>query len=210
LLLAWHWVVVVQLVPQAVPLHRKLPQLLVAPGWHVPPLQVPAPVWVEPEQLAALHTVVLGCSRQAPRPSQPPTRPQVDAAWAGHSPPGSWPSGTGEQVPTLPLRLHAWQLWPQAVSQQTPSTQTPLVHWPAWVQAMPFGRLLRHMFTSQKNPDWQSAAPLHTEAHESPVQTLGAQLRDPPAMQVPAAVQVLAAYSVDPVQRPAAHTVPAA
>jgi hypothetical protein len=75
---------------------------------------------------------------------------------------------------------------------------------------MPFGRLLRQVPPSQKNPDWQSFAPLHVLAQESPVHMLGAQLRMLPAVQTPAALQVLAAYSVDPVQRPGAHWVPAA
>jgi hypothetical protein len=39
------------------------------------------------------------------------------------------PAATGEQVPTLPGRLHAPQPALQELSQQTPLTQNPLAHW---------------------------------------------------------------------------------
>jgi len=39
------------------------------------------------------------------------------------------PLATGEQVPTLPLRLQAPQPELQAVSQHTPFVQNPVVHW---------------------------------------------------------------------------------
>jgi hypothetical protein len=73
------------------------------------------------------------------------------------------------------------------------------------VHAMPFGRLLRQVPLSQKNPDWQSVCAEQLDAHESPMHMLGAQLRMLPGVQAPAALQVLAAYSVEPVQRPGAH-----
>ena len=164
---------------------------------------------MDPLQLAAPQLVPPGCSLQPPGRCSRPTRPQVLAACAGHSPPGSWPSAIAVQVPTEPARLQAWQAWLQAVAQQTPSTQVALAHWRAMVQAMPFGRLLRQVPPSQKNPDWQSVCAVQVEAQESPMQTLGAQLRMLPAVQVPAALQVLAANSVEPVQRPGAHWVPA-
>jgi hypothetical protein len=152
--LPWHWAALVQLVPQLVPLHRKPGQVRVAPAVQLPaPLQVLAAVSVDPLQLAAPQPVPLGWTLHAPRPSQPPERPQVLAACAGHSPPGSMPSGIEVQVPPEPPRLHAWQVPPQAVAQQTLSTQVLLAHWPAAVQAMPFGRLLRQVPPSQKNPD---------------------------------------------------------
>jgi hypothetical protein len=36
---------------------------------------------------------------------------------------GAVPAGTGEHVPTLPVRLHAWQMAAQPVLQQTPCWQ---------------------------------------------------------------------------------------
>ena len=38
----------------------------------------------------------------------------------------SIPFGVGEQVPSLPARLHCWQVPLQSVLQQTPSAQWPL------------------------------------------------------------------------------------
>jgi hypothetical protein len=51
--------------------------------------------------------------------------PQVYGAQDGLPP---LPAGTTEQVPTLPLRLHASQAPPHAVLQQTPSAQLPELH----------------------------------------------------------------------------------
>jgi hypothetical protein len=39
-----------------------------------------------------------------------------------------WPAGVLVHVPTLPVRLQAWQLPAQALLQHTPSTHTPLWH----------------------------------------------------------------------------------
>ena len=55
-------------------------------------------------QLAEVQVVPSGCRRQVPWPLQPPRRPQVAADCAGHWARGSWPTGTGWQVPRLPGR----------------------------------------------------------------------------------------------------------
>jgi hypothetical protein len=107
---ALHWAAVVQVVPQALPLHRKAPQSWVAAGSHAPtPLQRRASDCTEPEQVCAPQGVPVVNRRQAPRPLQPPMRPQVLTSWAGHSgvAPLSLPSGTGLHVPTEPDRLQA-------------------------------------------------------------------------------------------------------
>src|SRR5689334_7490891 len=92
------------------------------------PLHIFGPVSVAPVQVAAPHEVFAAKSLHAPLPSQPPTRPQVVAAWAGHSFFGSLPSPTIVQVPTEPGRLQEEQVPAHAVLQQTPSAQAPVAH----------------------------------------------------------------------------------
>ena len=120
------------------------------------------------------------------------------------------PAAAGVQVPTEPARLQAWQVWVQALLQQTPSTQLPLAQSDALPQATPWARLGRQEVASQKNPvrHWASRG---AGGAARPVlsRTTGAQLRVPPGLQVPAPSQVLAASSVDPVQLPGAHSLPA-
>ena len=113
-------------------------------------------------------------------------------------------------VPSDPARLHAKQVCAQADVQQTPSTQKPLVHWPAFVHAAliaPFGW---HLPAAQKDPAWQSVGPTQVSAQMAPMQMLGAQLREVPAVQTPCPVHVLTAVSVAPTHPPGAHTLPAA
>jgi hypothetical protein len=99
--------VLVQVCRHVVPPQRKGEQLVTAPSRQAPaPLQVRAPVWVEPVQVWVPHGVPAGWTRQAPAPLQAPAFPQVLGVWAGHSPLGSTPLGTGVQVPARPGRLH--------------------------------------------------------------------------------------------------------
>jgi hypothetical protein len=81
-----------------------------------------------PSQLPARQTVPRGWRRQSPLPSQVPSRPQLSAADGAHalSARGASPAGTGEQVPGVAVRSHAWQPPVQALSQHTPDTQNPL------------------------------------------------------------------------------------
>jgi hypothetical protein len=66
-----------------------------------------------------------------------------------------------EQVPTVPVRLQAWQAPAQDVLQQTPLTQLPLVHLvPSVPQTVPlFGAM--HDPPMQKKPEAQSAVVPH-------------------------------------------------
>ena len=113
------------------------------------------------------------------------------------------------QVPTEPARLQAWQVCVQALLQQTPSTQLPVAHSDASLQAAPWARLGRQEVDSQKNPVRHSASLVQAVPHDPFWQVCGAQLRVPPGRQVPAPSQVLAAGSVEPVQLPGAHSLPA-
>jgi hypothetical protein len=75
-------------------------------------------------------------------PLQPPERPQVDIASAGHWPWGSVPASTAAQVPfAWPVHTpeHAWQRPVQGASQQKPSAQLPEAHWAAAVQGAESG-----------------------------------------------------------------------
>ena len=110
-----------------------------------PETQAPSPSQMRPEVTAlAPHTggsqvVPRGCFRQAPAPSQVPSRPQPPADSAGHWPAlrGGRPAGTSVQVPGKPGTLQAWQVSWQAVSQHSPSTQFPLAHSPAQWHSSP-------------------------------------------------------------------------
>jgi hypothetical protein len=97
---------------------------------------------VLPLQLLDAQTVLAGCSRQAPLPLQPPTRPQVVAACAGQTARGSAPLGTALQVPREPARLQAKQISVHGLPQQTPSAQNPLAHMPVRVQLEPAASLV--------------------------------------------------------------------
>jgi hypothetical protein len=78
--------------------------------------------------------------RQAPLPSQLPSRPQVETLAAGQvaGSRGGRPTGTRLQVPTAPWTLQDLHVSVQAEEQHTPSTQNPLVHSPSQPQAPPF------------------------------------------------------------------------
>jgi hypothetical protein len=125
----WHPLVLLQLVPQAAPLQRYGEQVRTKEIWQTPrPLQTRGPVSTAPLQLAAWQETPAGCRRQAPSPLQPPARPQVAGASAGHSFWGSCPLEIGVQVPALPVTLQAWQACVQELLQQKPSTHWPLAH----------------------------------------------------------------------------------
>jgi hypothetical protein len=67
------------------------------------------------------------------------------------------------------------------------------------VQLIPWVRLLRQMFASQKNPLWQVVSLAQAVPQEVPMQTPPpGQVRDTPERQVPTPSQVLAAVSVVP------------
>ena len=140
-----------QVVRQSLP----VPQTNGAHGSEDPAMHVPAPSHVEdsrrvePVQLPVAQSVPCGYLRQAPAPSHRPSLPQLVAPSSAHSLPGSVPPGTGEQVPSLPVMLHAWQAPAQALSQQTPSTQTPFAHSPGAVQSAPIDFLGMQLVPTQ-------------------------------------------------------------
>src|SRR5262245_20889270 len=79
--LAAHPLLFVHDVPQTAPAQTYGSHALVVPAWQVPmPSQVRTEVSVAPLQARAAHSVPAANSRQAPLPSQVPSRPQVVAA----------------------------------------------------------------------------------------------------------------------------------
>jgi hypothetical protein len=64
--------------------------------------------------------------------------------------------GTGVQVPTVPVRLQAWQVASQPVLQQTPCSQYPDPHSVAAAQVTPIP-FFPQMVPLQTYPDAQSA-----------------------------------------------------
>jgi hypothetical protein len=75
-------------------------------------------------------------------PSQAPPQALPSVAHLGRVPTGV--PLTGEQVPTLPARLHAWHWLVQAALQHTPSAQKPDRHAFPTVQAVPFASFGTH------------------------------------------------------------------
>lgn len=86
------------------------------------------PSTASPWHVPGLHSVPRGYFRQAPLPSQVPSRPQVPAVVAGHTEesPGCAPAGTGEHSPRELAKLQAMQVSPHEDVQHTPSTQKPV------------------------------------------------------------------------------------
>jgi hypothetical protein len=100
------------------------------------PLQLPAPVNVDPLQVAAPQLAVAAALRQEPLPSHLPLNPQ--GGFGGQPPCGSMSSATtGLHIPARPATLHDRQLPQLLESQQTPSTQWVLSHSAAAVHSWP-------------------------------------------------------------------------
>lgn len=106
------------------------------------PLQVAAGVSVFPVQVAAAHCVPEAYRWHALAPSQNPVWPQVEAATILHVPVGSAPpTGTAEQVPSLPATAHELQVPAQEVEQQMLWAQIPELHSLPAAQLAPLGLL---------------------------------------------------------------------
>lgn len=119
----------VQVVPQAVPLHTNGSHLAVVTGRHIPaPSHIRAEVTVPAVHVAVVQVVRAEYRRHPPFPSQVPSRPQVVDASVAHVSFGSWPAGTGVQVPGLAGRLQATHTLVHVLSQQTLSAQNPEAH----------------------------------------------------------------------------------
>jgi hypothetical protein len=97
-----------------------------------------------PSQVPGAHVVPRTKLRQAPAPSQVPSRPQVDGSDAGQvaAVRGFPPAGTNEQIPCAPAVLQDLHVSVQALLQQTPSTQNPLPQSPSHPQAAPLAPLI--------------------------------------------------------------------
>ena len=101
-------------------------QIVAGPGLQRPrPSQTLTPTTAPSEQEPAWQIVPARQSRQAPAPSQVPSRPQLDGSAAGHSfaARGTAPAGTKVQIPGEPWTSQAMHVPVQAVLQQTPPTQ---------------------------------------------------------------------------------------
>jgi hypothetical protein len=129
-----------------VPLHAGLLSVaFLGTNVHVPMLPVTlharqVPVQALSQQTPSTHTPLAHCAlivhacpffaRHAPAPSHTllPVQPPFASVW---------PLGTKLHAPSLPERLHAWQVPLHAVLQHTPSTQLPPKHWLPAVHVAP-------------------------------------------------------------------------
>jgi hypothetical protein len=110
------------------------------PAAHVPVASHrPATVWAPAMHESMPQTVPTAYLRHAPAPSHAPSRPQVEAPASLHCPPGSCPSGTFLQVPSLPLIAHDLQVPVHAVMQQRPCAQIFELHSASAPQIAPIG-----------------------------------------------------------------------
>jgi hypothetical protein len=135
--LGTHWVSVLHMLLQLVPLQTYGAQLAVLGVEQVPlPEQNALGVKVVPLQEAAPQPTLVAVCVQAPPPLQVPVLPQVPLA-AQRLCGSVTVLATLAQVPALPVMLQAWQVGQLTVPQQTPSTQFPLSH--SWLdrQATP-------------------------------------------------------------------------
>jgi hypothetical protein len=126
---------------------------------------------------------------QFPAPSQPLQRASPQAG-------ASVPARRGEQIPTDPGMLQAWQGAVQISLQQRPCAQLPEAHSTGRLHSAPVGRL-PHVPSRQKKPGAHWLSFPHWVMHRVPVQPRnGAQVtaagvRQVPAMQTEAAVWAL-------------------
>ena len=167
-------------------------------------------VKVDPVHKAVPQLVVAGAFAQLPLPSQRPVNPQGGlGAQPPCGSISSFM--TGLHMPAMPAALHDWQLPQLAEAQQTPSTQLPLPHsappeqsWPRRLrpQDPALQTFPGAQSTSAPQAAWQ-VVPLHAYAPQDCV-TGGRQV--PAPSQVRASVAVVA----DTGQVGGAHWVPAA
>ena len=92
--------------------------------------------------------------RQAPLPSQVPSRPQLDGSEAGQvlASRGGEPAGTEAQTPGELGVLQDLQVPVQALLQQRPSTQKPLAQSPAQPQARPLALCMSPVLLQATDP----------------------------------------------------------
>ena len=124
---------------------------MVAPATQVPaPSQAGIGLTVAFAQAATPQVVPGPHLRQAPAPSQLPSRPQVVGAEAVQSLRASDPDTAGVQVPRVPTPSQVMQVPVQADAQQTPSTQKPLWQSPVEEQVVPFASCAMQTPAEQK------------------------------------------------------------
>jgi hypothetical protein len=134
---------------------------------------------------------------------------QLDAPRSAHWFCGSCPFGTFVHVPTVPVRLHDWQVPTQAVAQQTPCAQKPVPHSGPEPQATPTP-FLTQLPPMQLNGAIQSASTVHVALQAFVPQAYGSHIDVVAAWQVPVPLHDLDEVSVEPVQLAVAQVVPAA
>jgi hypothetical protein len=163
----------------------------------------------------ALHesmpqTVLIAYLRQAPLPSQKPSRPQVAAPASLHWPCRSWPSGTFLHVPSLPGTAHDLHVPVQAVEQHLPSAQNVEKHSASAPQLAPIG-FLPQLPATHVLGETQSTSVAQVVRHDFPsvahVKGVHGWVVEP--VQAPALSQVPVVVRMDPTQLSAAQTTPA-
>jgi hypothetical protein len=172
-----------------------------------PVVQLEAAVNIVPVQEAARHCVPVAYLRQAPLPSQEPSRPQVEAAAIVHWSSGSVPAIAFAQVPAAFAQVR--QVPVQAVEQQVPWAQICELHSVPVVQVDPFG-LLPQLVPTQTLGEAQSPAPPQIVLQILAVvsQPYGSQSDEVTVRQTPAPSHVRGGVSVEPTQVPATQVVP--
>ena len=148
------------------------------------------------EQVAGTQIVPTGCVSHCPLPSHTPVVPHVDAAMLMQSLLGSWPVGTGWQVPCLVATAHELQLVQLAEAQQKPSVQLPLKHSVPATQAAPLAFRLVQTLDMQVKPAAQSPSPAQVVRQAAPApqangaQPVGGCTHAPAPLQLPTGVSV--------------------
>ena len=94
-----------------------------------------------------------------------PSVPHVATPWSVHWFSGSWPAGTVEQVPPVPVRARDMQLSAHAVRQQTPCAHWFELHSPGIVQAAPLGSLPQLMLMQLLGATQSAAAVVQLVLH---------------------------------------------
>jgi hypothetical protein len=197
-------------VEHVLPLHENGTQVSALGATHRPVAsQVEGAVYSALSHLSAAQTVPTACLRQAPAPSQRPSVPHVEAAWATQVRRGSAaPAGASEQAPIADASAHVRHAPAHAFSQHTPSTQKPLAQSPPAAQARPLPFL-------PQLPLWQTLGATQSSSfaqrlmHSPPTQRNGLQSRTPGCRQLPRPSQVPAVVNRSPEQLCGVHKVSA-
>jgi hypothetical protein len=143
--------------------------------------------------------VPLAYNRQPPTPLQVPSVPQLIAPWSAHWFSGSWPAGTVEQMPPVPVSEHDMHVPVHAVWQHTPWAQIPLAQSAPAMHAAPSGSLPQ-LPALHTLPAEQSALLVHAARQLPALHVNGTQDSEAPGAHVPMPSQRPPSASVDPLQ----------